>query len=722
MSSRAATSSRPRLRSESSHRFLLPARRHRRRPVSCSGRPVRRPVPTFTAAAAPVRPAATDRHSRSCVHGRATRTTARTTERAQDRSSGRTEYVGVRTRDLGPHPSKCHFSEASVPTSAALQPRLRRLTAIPRTGRVGRTTKGSSWGSPCRTGTGRAWRARPTSRRASSDAHAVHTTQNDTGTDGSRRGSPRSTSSPSRCGWSAGWVAVAWRDQRARAGGRAAVRRHRGRRPRQPRLLRRLRAVPGPLPWHPVRRPGHARTGPRRRRRGRHRLAGGLRRRRARPGGRRGRRRLPRRHHRPLRLRRLAARLPAPGPLPQPRHARRHRATTRRRSSPSSTSTPRPASGPPAAVGGSDGTDDSPERRRPPRRIRADGRPDRGPPGWAATPTSSPPSGHTGATGVLVAVNRIPTGALHDLLQRRVGHRAAGPPLERPDRASPTPGCAARRSPTSRSWCSSRCATPRPSAPPSGRSTCSWPPRRSSSRLPVLLVCALLIKLDDGGPVLFRQTRVGRDGRTFRCLKLRTMAVDAEDRAARARRPQRAQRPAVQARGRPPGHPGRRLHAGDGARRAAPADQRAPGRDEHRRPPARRSPPRRRSSTPSCRSGTSSAPGSPACGRPRPTTRRRSTSTGASTSSTSRTGRSPSTWRSWPTPFPPSRIGRSAPCVDRHRPPRCRSARPRPWRSPTRADSQPARFRRPTPVSTTRCGVARTTPRDPADGDAVPTC
>ncbi len=35
--------------------------------------------------------------------------------------------------------------------------------------------------------------------------------------------------------------------------------------------------------------------------------------------------------------------------------------------------------------------------------------------------------------------------------------------------------------------------------------------------------CACAIKLDDGGPVLFRQERVGRDGRTFELVKFRTM-------------------------------------------------------------------------------------------------------------------------------------------------------------------------------------------------------
>ncbi|MFW6326695.1 MAG: sugar transferase [Bacteroidota bacterium] len=45
---------------------------------------------------------------------------------------------------------------------------------------------------------------------------------------------------------------------------------------------------------------------------------------------------------------------------------------------------------------------------------------------------------------------------------------------------------------------------------------------------PVMLLLALLIKLEDGGPVLFKQTRVGRYGRQFTCLKFRTMVVDAE--------------------------------------------------------------------------------------------------------------------------------------------------------------------------------------------------
>jgi len=44
---------------------------------------------------------------------------------------------------------------------------------------------------------------------------------------------------------------------------------------------------------------------------------------------------------------------------------------------------------------------------------------------------------------------------------------------------------------------------------------------------PVLALSALAVKLD-GGPALYRQTRVGKDGRDFELLKLRTMVVGAE--------------------------------------------------------------------------------------------------------------------------------------------------------------------------------------------------
>jgi lipopolysaccharide/colanic/teichoic acid biosynthesis glycosyltransferase len=49
---------------------------------------------------------------------------------------------------------------------------------------------------------------------------------------------------------------------------------------------------------------------------------------------------------------------------------------------------------------------------------------------------------------------------------------------------------------------------------------------------PVVGLAAILIKQEDGGPVLFRQERVGLDGAPFQVLKLRTMVVDAESKGA----------------------------------------------------------------------------------------------------------------------------------------------------------------------------------------------
>jgi lipopolysaccharide/colanic/teichoic acid biosynthesis glycosyltransferase len=48
--------------------------------------------------------------------------------------------------------------------------------------------------------------------------------------------------------------------------------------------------------------------------------------------------------------------------------------------------------------------------------------------------------------------------------------------------------------------------------------------------LPLMVVIALAIVAQDGGPIFFAHRRIGRDGRPFYCLKFRSMAVDAESR------------------------------------------------------------------------------------------------------------------------------------------------------------------------------------------------
>ena len=45
---------------------------------------------------------------------------------------------------------------------------------------------------------------------------------------------------------------------------------------------------------------------------------------------------------------------------------------------------------------------------------------------------------------------------------------------------------------------------------------------------PLMVIIGLLVKLTSGGPILYRQERVGMDGHTFEMLKFRTMRVDAE--------------------------------------------------------------------------------------------------------------------------------------------------------------------------------------------------
>ncbi len=47
--------------------------------------------------------------------------------------------------------------------------------------------------------------------------------------------------------------------------------------------------------------------------------------------------------------------------------------------------------------------------------------------------------------------------------------------------------------------------------------------------LPGLLAVAILVKLQDGGPILFAQARIGKDMRTFKCLKFRSMRTNAAE-------------------------------------------------------------------------------------------------------------------------------------------------------------------------------------------------
>ena len=46
--------------------------------------------------------------------------------------------------------------------------------------------------------------------------------------------------------------------------------------------------------------------------------------------------------------------------------------------------------------------------------------------------------------------------------------------------------------------------------------------------LPISIACAIAIKLDDGGPVFYKQNRVTKDGKIFNIIKFRSMIVNAE--------------------------------------------------------------------------------------------------------------------------------------------------------------------------------------------------
>ena len=49
---------------------------------------------------------------------------------------------------------------------------------------------------------------------------------------------------------------------------------------------------------------------------------------------------------------------------------------------------------------------------------------------------------------------------------------------------------------------------------------------------PLMILVAMAVFASDGGPVVFAHRRIGQNGKTFPCLKFRSMAVDAEQRLA----------------------------------------------------------------------------------------------------------------------------------------------------------------------------------------------
>jgi hypothetical protein len=169
---------------------------------------------------------------------------------------------------------------------------------------------------------------------------------------------------------------------------------------------------------------------------------------------------------------------------------------------------------------------------------------------------------------------------------------------------------------------------------------------------PLLLLIALLIKLESKGPVFYGDRREGQGGRVFRCLKFRTMfaGADAQQRELLAKNevdgPQfkLAHDPAVTALGRVL----RKLSLDELPQLV---NVRAP-RDEPRRARGRRPSGRTSSASPGGRPGCPCGRASRGCGRSAGTAARRATSISGSTStcSTSSTRHSSSTSRYSPPP------------------------------------------------------------------------
>ena len=46
--------------------------------------------------------------------------------------------------------------------------------------------------------------------------------------------------------------------------------------------------------------------------------------------------------------------------------------------------------------------------------------------------------------------------------------------------------------------------------------------------IPLIVIFGVLVKLEDGGPIIYKQERLGKDGKLFNIYKVRSMRIDAE--------------------------------------------------------------------------------------------------------------------------------------------------------------------------------------------------
>ena len=272
-------------------------------------------------------------------------------------------------------------------------------------------------------------------------------------------------------------------------------------------------------------------------------------------------------------------------------------------------------------------------RPRRPRRCRSS----------ATCATSAPRSRSSAATpsrSPATTPPATPTCASSPGPSRAAGSRCSSTPVSS---RSPGRGCTSVRS------SASRCSTSRSRTSP-GRA--GWSSATTDIVLtafglvvisPVMLLVALAIKLQDGGPVIFAQTRIGRGGDEFTMYKFRSMRTGAENELASLMERNQGKGGLFKLERRPAHHPPRSVPAELLPRRAAAAAERPQRHDVAGRPP----------SAPRARAGAHAGPLEPARAghagphRPlagqRPLRTSRATPRSSSTCATSRTGPSPST-------------------------------------------------------------------------------